>query len=455
MSFSTLGIGASALATAQRAVETAAHNVANSTVDGYTRQRLSITASPPSAGTVGQRGSGMVGTGVTVVSVDRLRSQLADLAYRGQASVADGAGARAEVLDRAQAILGPYAGGLSSSLDGLWSSFDTLALSPAGAAPRQLALDAATRVAQGVQDAAGQLDQIRGDALVQVDAAVTEVNTTAREVADMNRQIADAIVGGQAPNDLLDRRDRALDSLATLAGATVRTQPDGMVDVSIGGRVIVRGDRTTELVADREPPPAGGAGADVTLSVDGRSTVAGGSLGGRVVVLATDLRQVEARLGAFATDLRDRVNAQHAQGYDKSGAAGTAVFTGTGARDLAIAADLTPDRLAAAAGSAAEPYDGENALALARLRSSPLGDTLTELAASLGSRAAGAARGADAADAGLDSVTQQRSAADGVSVDEEMVDLVKYQHAYDAAARVISTADGMLDVLINRMGAGR
>ena len=112
MPFSTLSIGASALSAAQRAVETAAHDGANSTVEGYTRQRVALAASQPGAGSAGVRGSGMRGTGAQVVAIERLRSALGDLAVRAEAGTAGSSGARAAVLDRAQGILGPYADGL-------------------------------------------------------------------------------------------------------------------------------------------------------------------------------------------------------------------------------------------------------------------------------------------------------------------------------------------------------
>jgi len=462
MSFSTLSIGASALAASQRAVETAAHNVANSTVEGYTRQRLSVTSSAPAAGTAGMRGSGMLGTGVSIVSIDRLRSALADVAVRSEASTAGTAGARAEVLSRAEDVLGPYGSGLPDSLSKLWSSFEQLQRTPSTPAARQLALDAAATVADGFRDAAGQLDQIRSDALAGMQTQVTDVNAAASEIAGLNRQIADALVGGQQPNDLLDRRDLALDRLATLAGATSRVRADGMVDVSIGTEVLVRGTTTSELALTHTAPPDGASGADPVLTLGGRPATPGGALAGGTAVLTTDLRQFESELDAVASAIGTAVNAQQAAGFDATGQAGQPLFTGTRAREFAVSATMTPSGLAASATQVAggSPHDGENALLLARLRDPgsdgvSLDDRLNGLAATLGSRAASAVRAADAADAGLNGVVEQRSAANGVSVDEEMIDLVKFQHAYDAAARVISIADGMLDTIINGLGAGR
>ena len=335
-------------------------------------------------------------------------------------------------------------------------------LTPSTPAARQLALDAAATVADGVRDAAGQLEQIRSDAFAGMQSEVTDVNAAASEIAGLNREIADALVGGQQPNDLMDRRDLALDKLATLTGATSRVRADGMVDVSIGTEVLVRGTTATQLALSQNPAPEGASGADPVLTLDGRPVTPGGALAGGIKVLTTDLRQFESELDAVASAIGTAVNGQQAAGFDATGAAGQPLFTGTKAREFAVSTTMTPSGLAAAATQVAggSPNDGENALLLARLREPgadgvSLDDRLTGLAATLGSRAASAIRAADSADAALDGVTEQRSAANGVSVDEEMVDLVKFQHAYDAAARVISIADDMLDTIINGLGAGR
>lgn len=451
MSFGSLQIGVSALTTAQRAVETAAHNVANSAIPGYTRQRLAITAGTPAAGVAGAAGTGMVGTGVQVVAIDRLRDALADVAVRGEAASAGAALGRAEVLDRAQGILGGYGSGVPDAMSKLWASFDQLALSPADPAARQLVVDAASTFAEGIRTAADSLDRLRNDVNSELQGVVVEINSIAAEVADLNRRIADAVTTSQAPNDLLDRRDLALDRLAEISGATVRPSVNGMVDVSLGGATLVRGVATEPLVMTNAP----------AFTLEGRPAALGGELAGRVSALTTDLVQFGQLLDDVALAVGDAVNAQHALGYTTGGAAGGPVFSGATAREFALAPGLTPAGLAVAASPAASPFDGENALALARLRAADpvtgvsLGDRVHGLAATLGSRAATAARTADAALSGFASVRDAREARNGVSVDEELIELVKFQHAYDAAARVISIADGMLDTLINRTGAGR
>lgn len=456
MTFHILNTGASALTAAQRAVETAAHNAANSTVPGYTRQRVAQAATVPAQGANGVLGSGHRGTGVQVVSIDRLRDVLADVAVRMEEGAAGSAVARAEVLDRAQGVLGQYGAGLPDALNKLWAAFDQLSLTPAEPAARQIVLDAAAGFANGMNDAAEQLAQIRADALHSAQAVVTEVNDLATEVANLNRHIVAARNGGQAPNDLLDRRDLLLDKLAGLAGATVRQRADGGVDVSVGGAPLVQGPNAFTLVPDTP-------GGNLSLTLHGRPVTVGGQLGGRVQVLgaAGDLRDIEGMLDGVAQAVGGAVNGVHTAGFDAKGRPGAPFFAGgTPVTALTLTVAIDDPSEVAAASTSGSVLNGENALDLAKLRQHKtggvtFGERLNEVASALGSRAAAALAESETAQVAVTSLREQRASQNGVSIDEEMVELVKFQHSYDAAARVISIADEMLNTLINRMGAGR
>ena len=122
---------------------------------------------------------------------------------------------------------------------------------------------------------------------------------------------------------------------------------------------------------------------------------------------------------------------------------------------LEVREGLTEDGIAASASGART--DGNNALLLAGLRDGnpSMGDLLRGVNSRIGAAVATANRDAATATAALSGADERRASANGVNVDEEMVDLVKFQHQYQAAARVISMADGFFDTIINRMGAGR
>ena len=463
MGFSSLNIGASALVTAQRAVDTAAHNIANANTEGYTRQRLSIQAGRPGAGTPGMAGSGMLGTGVQVLGIDRLRDRLADAVYRVQSSTAGAADARTAMLDRAQSVLGPFGGGASESLDEFWASWDQLSLHPADPAARSGVINAAESLATSLRDSASSLQQISKDIGLALGDTVTQVNALAREVASLNQSITDAVTNGLQPNDLLDKRDVALDKLATLAGATTSEGPHGSVNVNLGMVPLVRGTSVSPIALANAGTPTGTAYTVVFADTNAPAKV-GGTMGGYLEVNNVDIPAFLTKLNTFATTLRDQVNAAHTTGFDPTGAAGGVFFTGTGAADFALAPTMNAAKIAAAStGAPPKPNDGSKALALANLRMNTipalggvtLNGELHSIASMLGAAASDAMKDAAAAVSVRNASAQVRAATNAVSTDEEMVELVKFQHAYDAAARVISIVDGMFDTLINRTGAGR
>ncbi|MDQ1631621.1 MAG: flagellar hook-associated protein 1 [Frankiaceae bacterium] len=456
--FSTLNIGASALFATQRAVETASHNIANATVDGYSRQRVEMTSATPSPGTLGARSDGMRGNGVVVTDVTRLHDQLADVAVRSELTADGYAEARSTTLDRAQSVLGPVWDGAPAKLDALFASFNNLANNPTDPAARDAVLSAGQEVSRSLNDASQQLSDITSASASKVSGDVDRLNQLTAQVANLNQGVIDARASGQAPNDLLDSRDRAIDELHKLAGVTIHENALGVIDVYAGTKSLVRDNESFALQAGQTP----GTGVPTVAFADGSSASVGGEIGGYIAVTTIDLPAVRASLDAVARGLATAVNAQHSVGTGLDGSTGNAFFSGTDAATLAVSPSLVPAKIAASAGGAAN--DGNNALALFRVSTNTtavtlpggaptsIGDALRALGGRLGSLASGAAAVAKTTSTAVDSATKTRSSQNGVSIDEEMVDLVKYQHAYSAAAKVVSTADQMLDTLINRLG---
>lgn len=453
MSFASLGIGSSALLATQRAVDVASHNIANSAVDGYTKQTVNITAGVPTPGTPGEHGTGMMGTGVVVTGISRMRDLLTDISYRQQAAAAGSAAATATVMDNAQQILGPLDGGAPKALSDFYKAWDQLSNTPTDAAARQGVINAGATVAQSLNDAATSLSQLAADTGSKMAADVTTVNGLTSQIAALNKQILGATAAGSAPNDLMDTRDRALDQLSSLTGATYQTDNTGQVNVFLGTISLVRGGDSTGLALTQ-------SGGTYSMSTTGQTSypvTPGGELGGFMTAVNTTLPSIRADLDTVASQLISSVNAVHQAGYDLQGNQGGVFFTGTDASSIAVSSTLTTDTVAAAV-RPNTPNDGDNALAIAQLRNSPVsttgsvGDNLRSLAGRLGSLASGAEQTNTAAQTALTGYQTARSSADGVSVDEEMVDLVKYQRSYEAAAKVISTANSMMDTLINGMG---
>lgn len=447
-SFSSLYVGYSGLNAAQRAVEVAAHNVANAGTTGYTRQRLAVQTSMPTPGTDGMRGDGMRGTGVRVMSIDRLRDRLADVSWRSEAGVEAVASARSDALGRTETALGSYADGAPEQLSSFLSAWDGLSRTPSDSAARSTVLSSGEALADGLRSSAASLTAVGTELGARIGDSVAELNGLLTQVASLNGAIGRARIAGSDPNDLYDSRDNALDRITQLTGATVTPGADDAVTVSVGDTTLVEGITAHTVTA-------GGTGADTALTVDDADIAPGGSLGGYLSVLKVDLPDYASRLDAVAAGLRDAVNAVHEASTDLAGNPGGPFFTGSGAADLSVAVQSEAQVAASRTGKA---QDGEGALAMRALRTSPavgtatVGEALVAFGSRVGQAVTDARRAATTARSGLDSATLSRTSVDGVNVDEEMVDLVKYQHSYSAASRVITVVDSMLDEIINKMG---
>ena len=178
----------------------------------------------------------MVGTGVAIGGLDRLRDAFADSAYRAAAGKGGAADAAMEILTRVQSLLGDIDGGLPSALNSFYDAAATLSLRPNDTAGRAAFLGQASALARSFSDLATGIDAVGPDIVGKTVDTVTEVNTLTAHVASLNTEVADATTRGEVPADLLDARDRALDQLATLAGARVGspTPPAGSRSTSAG-----------------------------------------------------------------------------------------------------------------------------------------------------------------------------------------------------------------------------
>lgn len=449
-----LSTGVSALLAAQRALEVTSHNIANVNTPGYTRQRIELVATAPTLDHWVSKGNGLVGGGVRVATIRQLRDSLVDEGRRAQLGERGAHSAAAQSARQLEGIVGPLDAGLGRDLNDMWASFTDLSNNPTSLTARASVLDTARRLAGSIRSAFANVETAAANSRQALTVGIDRVNGLMRDVAELNQRIAETTTPEASPNDLLDARNNALDELAELTGA--KFYPDGTaMNVYFGGTLMVSGNLVSDLQVAGSPPVVTSAGQPVTLQ---------GAMGTHQSLATNGLDDLRQRLDLLATGLRDALNTAHQAGFDQSGAPGVAFFTGTGARDLQVNAALTPAMVAASASGA--PGDGNNALALGALRNQPTigtpsapgtpsmtaNDAFGDLVAELGRRSRVAETGLEIAATTLGSYEARRDEISGVSIDEEMTEMLRYQRAYQAAARVITAADEMLDTLVNRLG---
>ncbi len=451
MGFAALNTAYTGLVSAQFGLDTTSHNVANARTEGYTRQRVDVTTRYPR-----RLPEGYVGNGVQVTDVVRARDRFLDDRVRTGQTVLGSMVANADLLHRVEQTLGEPDHGLSAELDSLFDAWEDLALQPDDRASRVTVLAALERVATRVRASSTDLDRLDTSTRENVGFEVTEVNDQLRTVAELNAAIEDAAATGRTPNDLMDQRDLVLDELARSIGADVVHDGTGPVRVSLDGMGLVDGVQAQPLSLD--------ASGGQLRHANGSPVRAGGEVGGMLHFLATDLPGVRSDLDRFAGDLAAIFNTRHGAGFTDTAAPGGDLFSVTpGSEAASLQVTVTrPEELAASSvGTSPFPaFNGVNAQGLADLRGATLaaGGTVTlgqsyrSLVTDLGSDVASLQRAADAQDGLVAAAEISRTQQHGVSIDEEMVNLIEYQRSYQAASRVITSIDQALDTLINRTG---
>lgn len=450
-SFASLGLGARALQAAQRGLELSGQNISNINTVGYSRQRLDQVAGSGSAVPALWSRSTAFGDGVVVRGTERIRDDFLEARAQQVRGSASSLASSAATLRSVEGIFAePSDTGLQAQMASFWNSWHDLANDPTSMAPRTQILEEATQLAATLGRTSQQLDQQWSGTREALVATVSEVNRTASDVARLNDAIRSAKVSGASTSELADQRDQLVLQLGESVGAVGRLNDDGTVSVTVGGTQVVSGSRTSELRVDGPTLPGRQGPVTVTWASSGTpATITGGDVQGLATALNSTIPGYGAALDSIAAKLASTVNAQQAAGYDRNGATGSAFFSGTTAATLAVS--LTTTNGIAASKSPPPAYDGDNAAAMAAHLTDPAGPDVSyrSLIVELGVQSQSASRQADVQGVMLRQVDTARLGVSSVSIDEEMTNLMAYQHAYEAAARFVSVIDSAMDSLMN------
>lgn len=419
----------------QEALDVTGHNIANANTLGYSRQEVVTSASRALQVTTGSsagNGKAELGTGVDLDGVTRARDRFLDLQYRAQAMRLGGLAARARGLETIEGALAePGETGISQALQTFWSDWEGLADDPEDAAARQAVVEAGKALGTGLDELNRQLTYAAevGEAeYASIVGGGGEIEAKAKEIALLNGAIRGSVTEGAQPNDLRDRRDLLLDGLAALGQVSVTELDDGTVEVGFG-------DAAAPLVAGTE------------VDWPQELTAPKGKLGALVELIrpAGTIESFRAELDGFAEGLADAVNSIHTEG------GGPAFFTyvaGEGAATLAVAVDAAEVRTS----SDGSVGGNDLAIAIGGLRGGAVDRAYAAFVTRVGTEMNEARNGETNAQALLDTVAERRESTSGVSLDEEMTNLQRFQRGYEASARAMTALDEALEVLINRTG---
>jgi flagellar hook-associated protein 1 FlgK len=463
--FSALNSSVKALNAQSRAIETAGKNLANVNNTSYARQRVIFG----DRGTV-QTPDGAQSLGLEALGIQQLRDALLDKQVMREIALTASYTSQQQAYQRAQASLGETLSatasasgasnttGLGAALSDFFNAFQSLASSPTDAGERQALLQRAAILTDNFNLTDSRLAQVQSDLDSQISDDVATANNLLQQIADLNAQIARAEIGhpGSAV-DLRDQRQARLEDLAAKLPVETRTGTDGMV------QVVMKDATNADIVL------VDGASVTGPVTFTGTGLTAGASATAVVFSSGAVYGALSARDGAVQT-LRDNLDALAHQlvtavnaAYNPSSTPGADFFApaGTTAGTIAVASGVTASGLVAGTGAAGDNSIALAVAAVASTRFSTAGGdfidgTLTQFYSSsvsnLGQALSTANTNVDNQTSIEKLVRSQRDGVSGVSLDEEMADLVRFQRAFQASSRVFTIVDDLLDTVVNRLG---
>jgi flagellar hook-associated protein FlgK len=457
---SGISIALQAVLTHSQALEIIEHNIANASTPGYRRQSALLTAAVPSPIMASDHGigAGQRGGGVTIEKIQRFNLEFFDGRYRSVSAETGNWEAQSGILSQLEPMLAETTDdGLLPKLDQFWSSWQKLSTDPTNTSLRTVLLDDAGSLTTALNRRATQITQLRAEQNDVVAGQVNDINSLADQIAQLNGEISRVLSVGEQPNDLMDKRDLALDQLSELTGSVSFLQKNGEAVVSVGGHVLVVGHDAFKL--HTQASTADSSVVDVYWSDNQKMIPPSGKVKGTLQVRDKVLVDQLTGLNTFASGIINQVNAIHRTGFGLNNTTNLDFFSGSNASDIGINPLLDGASIATSSG-VNQAGNSDIALQIVGLRTvkgmntgtATLNEFYNSQITSLGVLTQHAVDNSYQHGLVAKALGDQRESVSGVSLDEEAANMAKAQKAYQAAARVLTAYDDLLDLVINRMG---
>ncbi|HYE83657.1 MAG TPA: flagellar hook-associated protein FlgK [Clostridia bacterium] len=481
--FGTFNIATSGLFASQRSLDITSHNISNANTVGYSRQSVLQRATMPTYGDP----TGVIGTGVETYDIVRMRSSYLDQKYWGQNKSYQEWSVKQENLEQMEGIFNePSDTGIRVVMDEFFAALEELSKKPGDSTCRVAVLEKANVLTASINRNGNELLNSIRDVNFSIKNKVSEINSLAEQITNLNKHIFGFELGGHKANDLRDQRNVLLDQLSSIVNITVSEMPgpngNNYMDVKIGGITLINHISCNKLTTQDETVTGisdigGGKISKVVWDgvQDQEVSIEGGELKGLLDIRDGDgtgfnyrgLPYYLNKLNDFARSFASSFNKQHAQGIDIEGNQGVNFFYEPGTPavnsiNFKVNPDVyaNPDKVAAASLDDGESNNG-NAKFLIELRQSTTmfssvkgtpDDYIKALLSALAVDSNQAKRMTTNSEALVSQTENRRLSESGVSLDEEMTNMVKFQQAYNASARLITTLDSILDTTVNRLG---
>ncbi len=465
-----LSIAQSGLKSQQQALEVTGENIANVNTPGYSRQRALLQTAP----TAVTPGGFPLGTGVEVNSIERSYDQFLQTQITNGNSAFGQSTTSQAFMQRVEPMFNELtADGLGTAMQDFFNAWQELSVDPQGTAQRQAVLYRSQELTDKFHQLNSFLNSLKTDANQQLVTQVTDINNMTSGIASLNEQIKQTeLLAGNA-NELRDQRDKMVQDLANKVGIRYMEQPDGTLTVSLTtSEMLVSGGQAAQLstainsgsgLYDVMITPYGGsAPINITSAVGGPNNSLG-EIGGTLKVRDSLTSDMLAKLDELAFTLASEVNAAHTTGFGLNGSTGLDFFVVAPQAGYSNAIELSLSSTADIAAASVDPASGGvgnnvNALKIADIKeksvSTTLGNTTlvnfyNAYAGVIGLDVQKAEQANQRSEMLLTQLTTLRESTAGVSLDEELTLLIKYQKAYQASAKLVNTATEMLDTLMS------
>ncbi|HZV09019.1 MAG TPA: flagellar hook-associated protein FlgK, partial [Novosphingobium sp.] len=444
MSSDLINIALSGIKAAQAGLDVTSQNISNASTTGYVRRTIDQT-DLTGIDTNGAYGDLSL-SGVVVTSINRNVDAFQQAEVRR--TNADAARADALVTGLTNVNDAIDQSGVYSSITSFQSALTTLASNPTSSSQRANVLEAAKTMAQSFNLASTSLASAISGQQFDANSDVSQINTLAQGLAQLNQKISADTDPATDNATLFDQRDQILQKLSNYTDISTTIAKNGTVSVTMGGSngtALVAGGTANTLSATTASD-----GTNISFALNGATiTVAGGSLAAEQQTLSAAATDKTA-LDAVASQMMTAVNTAQTGGADVNGTAGTALFTGTGAGDMAVALTSGDQIVTAASGSAASSQDTTQLSSLRSALSASNGPAaaMNQLLFTTSAAVSGATTTQTALDAIATNAASQLSSAAGVNLNTEAANLVQYQQAFQASGKVIQAAQTIFEQLL-------
>ena len=461
---SMMDMGKRSLQNSQTALQTVGHNIANKSTEGYSRQRVEIMANAP----VGE-GKLQIGTGARAGLVTRTNNPWLEKQIQRENTSLGFTDARSEALSRVENVYNEQINkGLNQYLTDFFNAFRELSNNPESLTSRTIVREAGVFLASDFKRVTDQLQDVQDDIDGQIKSLVDEVNMMSKEIASLNQKIQAVEVQGIPANDERDRRDLLLKKMGEKIEISWAESRDGNLSITAGNTaILVSGSTANEMMARntdyRDRVEVFYKGTEHGTPVNITNQLKGGRIGGALEIRDKVIEDLLGNVDKMAFTLAKEVNQAHIEGLDQRGQPGVLFFEMPesekgAARVLKLNQTIANDvsRIAAAARDSA-PGDNTISNMIAAIQYRPVMDggtaTLDDFyntqVGQVGTITQRAMKTQEAQKNIISQLTNIRESISGVSLDEETTKMVEFQKAYDASARMIRTADEMLETVLN------